>query len=111
METLKLVLKKRWYDMISSGEKKEEYRDITDYWGSRLTTLPGGMMLFSYRNGYSDIPVRDDYDRVTFYLGYSKGRPSMTFAIKGIRVGVGKEEWGAEPGKKYFIISLGERKE
>lgn len=28
MKTLHLVLKKRWFDMILSGEKKEEYREI-----------------------------------------------------------------------------------
>lgn len=26
MKTLNLVLKHKWYDMIESGEKKEEYR-------------------------------------------------------------------------------------
>ena len=26
MKTLHLVLKHKWYDMIESGEKKEEYR-------------------------------------------------------------------------------------
>ena len=36
METLHLNLKKQWYDMIGSGEKKEEYRDISDYWARRL---------------------------------------------------------------------------
>lgn len=27
-KTLHLVLKSQWYDMIASGEKKEEYREI-----------------------------------------------------------------------------------
>lgn len=31
MKELKLVLKKKWYDMIASGIKKEEYRDATEY--------------------------------------------------------------------------------
>jgi hypothetical protein len=33
----------------------------------------------------------------------------MTFEIKDIILGRGKEEWGAEPGKDYFVIKLGER--
>ena len=30
MKTLNLVLKHKWYDMITSGEKKEEYREIKE---------------------------------------------------------------------------------
>lgn len=33
---LKLVLKKKWYDMIESGVKLEEYRDIKPHWTTRL---------------------------------------------------------------------------
>jgi hypothetical protein len=33
----------------------------------------------------------------------------MTFKITEIKCGGGKEEWGAEPGKDYFVIKLGER--
>lgn len=29
---LPLVLKGKWYDMIATGEKKEEYRADTQYW-------------------------------------------------------------------------------
>lgn len=28
---LTLPIKKKWFDMIISGEKKEEYREITPY--------------------------------------------------------------------------------
>lgn len=102
MKTLDLVLKKQWYDMIASGEKKEEYREIKPYWIGRL----------------ADMDDRDDncsyysikrYDRVTFHLGYSKDRPSMTFAIKDITIAEGKPEWGAKEGIKYFVIRLGRR--
>ena len=33
-----LPIKKRWFDMILSGEKKEEYRDITPYYETRVIT-------------------------------------------------------------------------
>lgn len=88
-DTLKLVLKKKWYQMIASGEKPEEYREITDYWGRRLTR---------------------HYDEVTFYLGYAKERPSMTYEVREITVGTGNPAWGAEPGRKYYIIKLGQFK-
>ena len=35
-KTLHLTLKKKWYDMIASGEKKEEYREVKKYWIRRL---------------------------------------------------------------------------
>ena len=94
-DALKLVLKKRWYDLIRSGEKKEEYRAISPYWYRRILT----------ENGQAR------YDQVTFYYGYAKDRPSMTFQIEGVRIGQGNPEWGAELGKEYIVIGLGQRVE
>ena len=34
-----LPIKKKWFDMIVSGEKKEEYREIKPYYDSRFRTL------------------------------------------------------------------------
>ena len=104
---LKLVLKKRWFDLIASGEKKEEYREIKQYWGKRLTNLPDGTW-WELLTKNSKVCYKE-FDSVTFYLGYQKDRPSMTFKVDGIEIGEGKQEWGAEPGKEYFIIKLGER--
>lgn len=33
---LTIPIKKKWYDMILSGEKKEEYREIKPYWEVRF---------------------------------------------------------------------------
>jgi hypothetical protein len=33
----------------------------------------------------------------------------MRFYVKEIVIGEGKKEWGAEEGKKYFVIKLGDR--
>jgi len=33
----------------------------------------------------------------------------MTFEIKSIEIGEGKEEWGAIPNKTYFVIKLGNK--
>lgn len=33
---LTLPIKKKWFDMIVSGEKKEEYREIKPYYDSRF---------------------------------------------------------------------------
>ena len=31
-----LPIKRKWFDMIKSGEKKEEYREIKPYWTKRF---------------------------------------------------------------------------
>lgn len=38
---LYLTLKKQWFDLISSGVKNEEYREIKPYWIKRLTKCKG----------------------------------------------------------------------
>lgn len=40
--------------------------------------------------------------------GYQKNCPNIKWKHKGIRIGTGKEEWGAEPGKQYFILEISE---
>lgn len=71
---LTLPIKKKWFDMIVSGEKKEEYREIKPYYDSRFMNafgflLAGGQMVYGeaapeeirkpwpvpvvFRNGYS----------------------------------------------------------
>ena len=56
---LVLPIKKKWFDMILSGEKKEEYREIKPYYDSRLNKKVNfcestgyGYYIF-LRNGYS----------------------------------------------------------
>lgn len=109
---LTLPIKKKWFDMILSGEKKEEYREIKPYYISRFrnlleitdcdddneavliiikvcTEVIGGTRLFN----------------VMFRNGYSKNSPSFITKCT-LSVGTGKEEWGAEKGKEYFILTI-----
>lgn len=74
---LTLPIKKKWFDMILSGEKKEEYREIKPYYETRFANvlfpkskIPMDNVLLNYvsrfpncqefkvifRNGYSKIP-------------------------------------------------------
>ena len=34
-----LPIKKKWFDMIKSGEKKEEYREIKPYYATRFQNV------------------------------------------------------------------------
>ena len=89
MRTVHLVLKGKWYDMISCGEKKEEYRKVCNYWRSRLQK------------------DRVAIEVVCFHRGYTK--TTMSFKIKSIAIGCGREEWGAVRGERYFVIQLGQK--
>ena len=48
------------------------------------------------------------YDKVIFRNGYATNAPQFTIKLKSITQGAGKSEWGAEEGKRYFVLSLGE---
>lgn len=109
MKTLTLSLKKQWFDMIKSGEKKEEYREIKPYYTSRLTILDSDDYDFILSG---EISVTFQYfDRLVFTLGYPKSTDKerrIEFKNPKIRIGTGRPEWGAEHGKLYFVISWGE---
>lgn len=119
MKTLTLSLKKKWYDMIASGEKKEEYRELTVYWLRRLAFISNSFFEIIGRSISVEEAVACPYifdlirfDAVTFTLGYPKKDDMsrrMTFKIADITIDEGKPEWGAEEGKRYFVIKLGER--
>jgi hypothetical protein len=90
---LHLPLKSEWYNLIESGIKTEEYREIKPYWIKRLCITD------------SDFK---HYDKVKFSYGYTK--KTMTFLIEKISKGKGKKEWGAMDDE-VFIITLGNRVE
>jgi hypothetical protein len=96
MKTLNITLKKKWFDMIASGEKKEEYREIKPYWQSRLCC------------GFPTLYSAKDFDIVSANNGYAKDCPNIKWEHKGTRIGEGKQEWGAVPGVKYFILDIGD---
>lgn len=101
--TLRLPLKKQWYEMIESGIKTEEYREIKPYWTRKFIGM--NQPLFSFRYGYQQANIKG-YTHVKFSYGYTKR--IMTFEIKEITIGKGSPEWGAPKGD-VFIIKLGER--
>lgn len=101
MKILRLTLKRKWFDLIKSGEKTEEYREIKHYWIHRLCED-----IEHYEVNYWE-GVYKKYTHILFVNGYSKESQWFKIQCNGIEIGEGKPEWGAEPGKKYFIIKLG----
>lgn len=125
MKILDLVLKGKWYDIISDGTKREEYREIKPYWAQRLFMTGDYMAVLKpheYKagtedyvkcvkrlnqpNGYSDHARFDRFTHVRFHRGYTN--TTMLFKCEGITIGHGRKEWGA-PEEEVFIIKLGER--
>ena len=116
---LKLVLKSKWYDLIESGVKTEEYREVKDYWCKRLK---GFARLCRYSLPSAEVGKRmcqmkgtlcpsgtqtDYYTTVRFQRGYTKA--TMRYEITNIGFGKGKPEWGAPEDKEVFILFLGKR--
>ncbi len=84
-----LPIKKKWFDMIASGEKREEYRDDTPYYRGLFEKWIG-------------IPVR-----VRFRNGYFADSPTIERTVIP-RKGCGRPEWGAEPDIGYFVLAIRE---
>lgn len=93
-----LTIKKRWFDMIVSGVKKEEYRDIKPYYTSRLINI-----------GLLDKMARPTNKSVwiMFRNGYSKSSPTFKALCK-LDIKQGNVEWGAEPDTMYYVLKIKE---
>lgn len=125
MKILDLPLKAKWYNMIESGIKAEEYREIKSFWIKRLLKIISVRFIYyipidtecaDLYEEYKDLLKKDlkggvlqfkDYTHVRFRYGYTKR--TMLFEIKNIRIGEGISEWGAPTDEEVFIITLGNR--
>ena len=88
LRVLRLTLKRKWFDMIASGEKKEEYRKAGKWILSRLEGKEYDRIEF--KNGYGDVPTIE-----VEYLGWAYS--------------FGRREWGGggEQGKPFATIYIG----
>lgn len=100
---LHLVLKRRWYDMIESGEKREEYRDARQYWVRRIhnwhdrpITRPG-VKVIAFSRGYREADM--------FFTAHVW--PRCTIVVKREYP---HPEWG-EPETPHYVLALDERVE
>lgn len=112
---LTLPIKKKWFDMILSGEKKEEYRDIKPYWTKRFSKafdIDEEILLMEIERATNhDLGVCYQHKILVKYInGYGTRRPYFIAKIQ-LHIGHGKQKWGAEPGKKYYVLRIMEIKE
>lgn len=124
--TTTFILIKKWFDMVASGDKREEYRALTPFWARRLCKAeemerfcsemeyfnkvkhgmtPNTMLQLVHRLVQTyKVDFRGFTDAV-FVNGYGKKRPAVSRKITGISIGLGTPQWGA-PSEPVFIIKI-----
>lgn len=93
--TLVLSVKKKWFDLIKSGQKTEEYRELNEYWKKR----------FGFKQGYYK-----GYKYVEFRNGYGLGVPK--FKIELLEIVITSPNPKFEENKDFdiqtcFVLRLG----
>ena len=101
MNVLHLTLKKKWFDLIASGKKKVEYREIKPYWIRRLTISKS--VVPEFRDARMKF-IR--FDEIHLRNGYRKDSPFMRVGHRRTRIGV---PFSDPPfvGIPVFLIHLG----
>lgn len=89
---LHLTLKKKWFDLILSGEKKFEYREIKPYWEKRLFN-PASSLIKNHSG------LRH-YDFIRFRNGYRKDSPTMDVEYLALSI----KEFN---GRNHYALHLG----
>lgn len=103
-----LPIKGKWFNMIASGLKEEEYREIKPYWTSRFIKALGFPK--SETENVHKLLARGGKTKdieVMFRNGYSKNRPTLLAKVR-LSIGYGNPEWGAEPCKNYYRLHIKE---
>ena len=87
MKTLRLNLKRKWWDQINEGSKKVELRLATDYWRKRL--------------------IRRRYSAIHLCLGYPKAGDELRVIKRrwrGVKLEtITHEEFGPDPVEVFVI--------
>lgn len=94
---LNLTIRRKWLDMIASGEKREEYRYANN-----------AQVLNVWRRRFNDWP---DDAVVVLRAGYTMQSTAVVVEVAGMTLrgalDVQHPEWGEERGVARFVIKLG----
>ena len=121
---LQLSLISYWFYLTKLKIKLEDYREITPYFCNKFLLLDGKSMSKNwwYLNFFENRSIEKTiisligntefkkFDSNIMTLGYPKSTDTeriLKLEHKGIEIGYGKPEWGAEPNKLYFVIKHG----
>ena len=107
---LVLTLKKEWFDLIKSGEKKVEFREIKPYWVRRLV---GNWQVYQdslpFLRGIYKMPF--GVDRIRFKNGYGKNAPQFVIEWRALKVDFptdGLCPTDTDLSKSVFCLVLGD---
>lgn len=96
---LNLTIAKRWFDMIASGEKREEYR-----------TASNRQVANAYRRAIVNGGL-DGAPLMVLRAGYRMDSPALAVEVVGMDIRGAHEvrhpEWGERRGDARFVIALG----
>ena len=98
---LVLPIKKQWFDMIRSGEKKEEYREIKPYWASRIGKALLGFPFEFCSKKLIERKMREEKFDVIFRNGYSYNSPEIWCTCK-LRVRTRQRRMGSRSRKRLL---------
>lgn len=105
---LTLPIKRKWLEMIRSGQKKEEYRSLSPYYAARFKRFLGWKFLpasqaqvESALRAAGSVPFKD----VILRAGYSLSAPA-TMISGYITISTGRPEWGAAEGEEYYVLHI-----
>lgn len=91
MKILHLTLKKKWFNLIQSGEKNVEYREDKPYWQKRLLNGTQGKHfdIVRFRNGYSkdSLTMDVEFRRISF-TGTQWTTPKNGEVLKGDTIAI-----------------------
>ena len=88
LSILILPIKRFWFDKILSGEKKEEYRNITPYYEKRLERY-----------------MHNPYFFVGLRAGYRMASPFIVCRCN-LRQGEGLEKKKKKKGVRYYVLEI-----
>lgn len=88
---LTLPIKGLWFHKIKKGLKLEEYREIKPYYVTRFQNVWKG-----HYNTPKWIRLRQ---------GYCGSSPEI-YILCTLSIGRGRQEWGAEPKKDYYVLRI-----
>ena len=93
---LTLPIKKKWFDMIIYGGKREEYREMTPYYMKRFQTV--GLL-----NDQGCTTGKRKW--IKLRNGYGRDCPELMCDVT-LKIGSGWPNWGAEEGKWYYVLEI-----
>lgn len=105
---LTLPIKRKWLEMIRSGEKKEEYRSLSPYYAARFKRFLGWEHIPASQaqverglRARGSVPFKD----IILRAGYSAFAPA-TMISGYITISTGRPEWGATAGEEYYVLHI-----